>query len=41
MVLSDHVLGLGTAAQLAYFAAAGCLWVLPVTWLMLWAARSP
>ena len=41
MILSDYVLGSGTALELAYFAAAGSLWVLPVTWLMLWASRSP
>ncbi len=40
MVLSDRVMGLGTAAQLAYFAVAGCLWVVPITWLMVWAART-
>ncbi len=40
MVLSDQVMGAGSAIQLAYFIAAGSLWVVPITWLMLWAARS-
>ena len=41
LVLSDHVASAGTAVQFAYFALAGCLWVLPVTGLIVWAARSP
>ena len=41
MMLSDHVMPFGTAAQFVYFALAGSAWVLPITWLMLWASRSP
>ncbi len=41
MVLSDGVLRLNMLWQFAYFAGAGLAWVLPVGWLMIWAARTP
>jgi hypothetical protein len=40
MILSDRIMGAGTAVQLVYFALAGSLWVLPIAGLMFWAARS-
>ena len=38
-ILADHVRGLNFAVQFIYFAIAGFVWVFPIRWLMLWAAR--
>lgn len=38
VTLADHLAGLHWALQALYFVAAGVLWVLPVHFLMLWAA---
>jgi hypothetical protein len=38
MVLADDVLGWHWALAALYFVIAGSLWVLPMRWLMLWAA---
>lgn len=40
VALADHVLGRHWALELAYFMAAGLLWVWPARALMLWAARA-
>lgn len=40
MVLADQVLHLNMAVQFLYFATAGFAWVVPIRWLMLWAARK-
>jgi hypothetical protein len=37
--LADPVLRAPWPVQTAYFVVAGSVWVLPVRWLMLWAAR--
>jgi hypothetical protein len=39
-ILADHVHGLNFAVQFIYFAIAGFVWVFPIRWLMLWAARG-
>ena len=39
-ILADHVHGLNFAIQFIYFAIAGFVWVFPIRWLMLWAARG-
>ncbi|MBV9530033.1 MAG: DUF2842 domain-containing protein, partial [Bradyrhizobium sp.] len=38
VALADRLAGLHWAASAAYFAVAGVLWVIPVRWLMYWAA---
>jgi len=38
MVLGDHMRNLNAALQFAYYAIAGFVWVVPIRWLMLWAA---
>ncbi|WP_135467548.1 DUF2842 domain-containing protein [Crenalkalicoccus roseus] len=40
VALADHVLGRHWALEVAYFALAGTLWVLPARRLMLWAAGA-
>ena len=40
MVLGDTVRGQPTLVQFLYYAVAGFVWVFPVRWLMLWAARG-
>jgi hypothetical protein len=40
VTLADLVLGLHWTLQIVYFALAGVAWVLPVYWLMAWAARG-
>ncbi len=40
MVLGDYVRNLNAAIQFAYYALAGFVWVVPIRWLMLWAARG-
>ena len=40
MVAADPILRLNFAVQLCYFAVAGFVWVFPIRWLMLWAARQ-
>ena len=37
--LADHVVRAHWVVQALFFVVAGSLWVLPVRWLMLWAAR--
>lgn len=37
--LADRLAGMHWAVQGLYYALAGSLWVFPVRWLMLWAAR--
>ena len=38
VALADRLQGLHWAVTALYFAAAGVLWVVPVRWLMYWAA---
>jgi hypothetical protein len=40
VVLADRIIGLGWAAEAAYYLAAGLLWIVPAYFLMRWAARS-
>ncbi len=37
---ADHVLPAHWAVQIVYFAITGTAWVVPIRWLMLWAARK-
>jgi len=39
LVLADLIGTMQWAIQFIYFAVAGILWVFPIRWLMLWAAR--
>lgn len=39
LLLADHALGWHWLAELAFFAAAGILWVWPAKWLIQWALR--
>ena len=39
VVLADHLRGVNILVQFVYFAVAGFVWVFPIRWLMLWAAR--
>ena len=40
LALADRLAPVGWVAQLGYFLVAGVLWVFPIWWLMLWAARG-
>ncbi len=39
VVLGDQVAHVHWAVQAAYFLIAGSLWVMPMRWLILWAAH--
>ena len=39
LALADRLGPMQWALQLLYFAVVGTLWVFPIRWLMLWAAR--
>lgn len=38
LALADHVLALHWSVQAAFFVVAGIVWVVPIRWLMFWAA---
>ncbi len=39
LAIGDHVQHLHWAIQAVYFVIAGSIWVMPIRWLMLWAAH--
>ena len=40
MILADPVLQLHWLVQALYFVIVGSVWVMPIRWLMLWAAHK-